>query len=331
VLAHEDKEVRALLGSVNDSKQMDAASRAEAFKELTDARFEGRTVWAIAEASVAEIDETNILRASLLAMSRAVRALKVRPDCVLVDGCNRPPELLQPGERWTRGSKKDLEAERNQQKLSKWFGARSASAPAAPTPVLSPEEEDAAWRPGHVEAVIEGDGKVRSISAASVLAKEHRDRIMEKLHEEFPAYGFASHKGYGTREHLEAIKTHGVCLQHRRSFGPVREVLGLPAGKQEAESSDTPSTAAQASSSPCSPTASVEAECESTQQEVGNNEEPLPIETPRKRTRREAKGKTKADAGSEQKSSRKGSGKRAGNQDMSNKEATVGKKARLTG
>jgi len=172
---------------------------------------------------------------------------------------------------------------------------------------------------------------VRSISAASVLAKEHRDRIMEKLHEEFPAYGFASHKGYGTREHLEAIKTHGVCLQHRRSFGPVREALGLPAGKQEAESSATPSTAAQASSSPCSPTASVEAECESTQQEGSNIEEPPPTETPRKRTRREAKGKAKADAGSEQKSSRKVSSKRAGNQDMSNKEATVGKKARLTG
>eukprot|EP00927_Polykrikos_kofoidii_P047373 TRINITY_DN4148_c0_g1_i2.p3 TRINITY_DN4148_c0_g1~~TRINITY_DN4148_c0_g1_i2.p3 ORF type:complete len:141 (+),score=39.22 TRINITY_DN4148_c0_g1_i2:41-424(+) len=76
VLAHDDPEVRGLLSHVSDSKQMTEEKRNEAFAELTHKRFEGRTVWAIGEASVAEIDETNILRASLLAMSRAVKDLK---------------------------------------------------------------------------------------------------------------------------------------------------------------------------------------------------------------------------------------------------------------
>jgi len=110
-------------------------------------------------------------------------------------------------------SKKDLEAERNQQKLMKWFKPKAE------------EVEPPPWRPEHVEAVIEGDGKVPSISAASVLAKVRRDQLMDALHQRFPAYGFASHKGYGTEEHMEAIKQHGVCPEHRRSFGPVREII----------------------------------------------------------------------------------------------------------
>jgi len=217
VLAHDDEEVLRLLEKVADSKQMTASEREEVFEELTDPRFEGRTVWAVAEASVTEIDQMNILRAALLAMARAVQALKQRPDCVLVDGCNRPPELLAPGEQWTRGSKKAAEEAKNQPKLSKWFTLR-----APPAAVAAP------WRPGRVEAVIEGDGRVPCISAASVLAKVHRDRLMAELDQRFPAYGFAAHKGYGTADHLEAIRTHGVCPEHRRSFGPVREALGGP-------------------------------------------------------------------------------------------------------
>ena len=71
------------------------------------------------------------------------------------------------------------------------------------------------------EAVVGGDALVKSISAASILAKVHRDRLCAQLHEEFPHYGFAAHKGYGTPEHLEALRTHGVCVHHRRSFAPV--------------------------------------------------------------------------------------------------------------
>jgi ribonuclease HII len=71
------------------------------------------------------------------------------------------------------------------------------------------------------EAVIGGDATIRSISAASILAKVHRDRLCQKLHEEFPQYGFASHKGYATPEHLEALRVHGACCHHRKFFGPV--------------------------------------------------------------------------------------------------------------
>lgn len=227
VLGSGDEEVFSLLSTITDSKQMAALQREEAFEQLTDSKFEGRTVWAIAEASVAEIDEMNILGASLCAMARAVRGLSVRPDCLLVDGCNRPPDLLAPGEQWTRGRKKAVEDEKQQPKLSKWFASKVAPKPA--TVVLnSPKEGTELWRPRHVEAVIGGDALVPSIAAASVLAKVHRDRLMEELHKQYPVYGFQSHKGYGTAGHIDAIKTHGVCPQHRRSFGPVREVLGLP-------------------------------------------------------------------------------------------------------
>jgi ribonuclease HII len=75
------------------------------------------------------------------------------------------------------------------------------------------------------EAIIGGDAKVKSISAASILAKVHRDRLCLDLHAEHPEYGFDGHKGYCTPEHLAALQTHGVCRHHRRSFAPVRERL----------------------------------------------------------------------------------------------------------
>ncbi|MDI3380793.1 ribonuclease HII [Xenophilus aerolatus] len=75
------------------------------------------------------------------------------------------------------------------------------------------------------EAVVKGDALVKAISAASILAKVHRDRLCEQLHAEFPAYGFAGHKGYGTPEHLAALQVHGACVHHRRSFSPVAEAL----------------------------------------------------------------------------------------------------------
>ena len=75
------------------------------------------------------------------------------------------------------------------------------------------------------EAIVKGDARIPSISAASILAKVHRDRWCEQFHLEYPQYGFAGHKGYGTAEHLAALREHGVCPQHRRSFSPVAEVL----------------------------------------------------------------------------------------------------------
>ena len=75
------------------------------------------------------------------------------------------------------------------------------------------------------EAIVKGDAKVRAISAASILAKVHRDRLCLLLHEQHPQYGFDGHKGYPTPVHLAALRAHGACPEHRRSFRPVRDVL----------------------------------------------------------------------------------------------------------
>ena len=129
------------------------------------------SAWALGRASVAEIDELNILQASLLAMQRAVAALDREPEMVLVDG-NRLP-------RWRYRS----------------------------------------------EPVIGGDALVPAIAAASILAKVQRDGEMAELEKTYPGYGLARHKGYPTREHLEALQRLGVTPVHRRSFGPVRRLL----------------------------------------------------------------------------------------------------------
>ena len=75
------------------------------------------------------------------------------------------------------------------------------------------------------EAVVRGDALVKAISAASILAKVHRDRLCHELHREHPQYGFDEHKGYSTPDHLAALRAHGACQHHRRSFAPVRDVL----------------------------------------------------------------------------------------------------------
>ena len=125
----------------------------------------------VALATVQEIDEMNILQATLLAMRRAVDGLRLRPHRVLIDG-NR-------------------------------------------LPVIAIE----------CQAIVKGDALVKSISAASILAKVHRDRLCLELDERHPEYGFAQHKGYASAEHLAALKRHGACIAHRRTFAPVREVL----------------------------------------------------------------------------------------------------------
>ena len=80
--------------------------------------------------------------------------------------------------------------------------------------------------PMPAEAIVQGDAIVPAISAASILAKVHRDRLCLALHEAHPAYGFAQHKGYPTADHLTALRAHGACVAHRRSYAPVRAVLG---------------------------------------------------------------------------------------------------------
>lgn len=80
------------------------------------------------------------------------------------------------------------------------------------------------------EAIVKGDAKVASISAASILAKVTRDRGLELLDQRYPQYGFARHKGYGTAEHLQALRVHGPCPEHRRSFAPVAQAERSPLG-----------------------------------------------------------------------------------------------------
>ena len=155
-----------------DSKVLTALQR----EKLYDQILEKALCCSMAEATVGEIDELNILHATMLAMKRAVEGLRLKPAKVLVDG-NRLPML----------------------------------------DVLA-------------EAVIGGDAKIRAISAASILAKVHRDRLCQDLHKEFPQYGFAAHKGYGTAEHLAALQRHGACHHHRRYFSPVAAALAAHGG-----------------------------------------------------------------------------------------------------
>ncbi len=93
---------------------------------------------------------------------------------------------------------------------------------------LTPHGRQRAWR-WNARAIVGGDAKERCISAASIVAKQHRDALMLAEHERLPHYGFARHKGYGTPEHLAALRQHGPCPLHRKSFAPVAQLQLFPA------------------------------------------------------------------------------------------------------
>ena len=152
---------------LNDSKKLSPLRREKLYDEIRAKAL----CCSVAQASVEEIDQLNILQATLLAMRRAVDGLRLKPHKVLVDG-NRLPVL----------------------------------------DVLA-------------EAIVRGDATVPAISAASILAKVTRDRWCQELDQRYPQYGFAGHKGYGTAEHLAALRTHGACPEHRKTFAPVAQVL----------------------------------------------------------------------------------------------------------
>lgn len=153
-----------------DSKRLSENKR----QELAEQIKQHSLAWAIASASVAEIDELNILHASLLAMHRAVAALNPAAEFALIDGNRLPTQLI---------------------------------IPAMP--------------------VVKGDARHPAISAASILAKVERDNLLIQLDTLYPQYGLAKHKGYPTKAHLEALAEHGPCPEHRTSFKPVRQLLGL--------------------------------------------------------------------------------------------------------
>ncbi|MFT8211935.1 MAG: ribonuclease HII [Symbiopectobacterium sp.] len=152
-----------------DSKQLSEKRRLALYDEIKDKALS----WSLGRAEPEEIDQLNILHATMLAMQRAVAGLHLTPDYVLIDG-NRCPPLSMPA-----------------------------------------------------LAVVKGDSRVAEISAASILAKVTRDREMVELDARFPEYGFAQHKGYPTAYHLEKLALFGATEFHRRSFAPVKRVLGL--------------------------------------------------------------------------------------------------------
>ena len=135
--------------------------------------------WAIASCTAQEIDEINILQASLLAMKRAIEDLQAQLKLttemgeifVQVDG-NKCPNISLP-----------------------------------------------------CEAIVKGDSKVQAISAASILAKTARDAELYELDKIYPQYGFAQHKGYPTAAHLAALAEHGICVEHRLSYAPVKKIV----------------------------------------------------------------------------------------------------------
>lgn len=155
------------IDGLNDSKKLSEKKREQLFQIIQ----EKAQSWSIARANVQEIDELNILHASLLAMKRAVEGLHIQPQHVLVDG----------------------------NKLPQWHYS--------------------------AEAIIQGDGKVEAIGAASILAKVTRDREMVEFDKQYPQYGFAQHKGYPTKVHMQALADHGPCILHRRSYAPVQKYL----------------------------------------------------------------------------------------------------------
>ena len=189
--------------TLNDSKKLSRPKREAMFDAVKDAC----ACYAIASASVEEIDEINILEADFLAMRRALQALGF-------PGLNETaPEI--PIE--VKGSLKDAanvilnEAQRNE-----------GSSNGFPN-ILVAVDGNLKIRGVPAEKqmpIVKGDGRIASISAASILAKVFRDRYMDKLEELYPGYGFDKHAGYGTKAHLDAIRRQGFTPAHRKSFHP---------------------------------------------------------------------------------------------------------------
>lgn len=161
-----ESEAAGLFSGLNDSKQLTAAQRETHFARLL---ADPRIRHGIGRADAGEIDSINILRATHLAMARAMQALGAEVDLALVDG--RPVNGLPCASR----------------------------------------------------AIVKGDAQSLLIAAASVLAKVTRDRLMAEFDLQFPGYGFAQHRGYGTPDHCAALRRLGPCAIHRKSFEPVAQ------------------------------------------------------------------------------------------------------------
>ena len=154
---------------LNDSKKISKKKR-----ELLEKYIKKNSYWSIGSASLKEIERLNILNASLLAMKRAIKKLKVKPKKILIDG-NKIPKMKN----------------------------------------------------YNLKFVIKGDQKIPEISAASIIAKVSRDRLMKKMSKNNIDYSWDKNAGYGTKDHLSAIKKLGVTKHHRKKFRPVYNILSL--------------------------------------------------------------------------------------------------------
>ena len=157
------------IAGINDSKQLTFKQREELYYAL---KTDEEVVYGIGIVGPDEIDEMNILKATLHAMALAIQNIAQKPDYLLVDGNVLPSSSI----------------------VSK--------------------------------AVIQGDCYSLSIGAAFILAKHTRDLLMIESHKQFPHYGFDQNKGYGTRMHREALKIYGPCPIHRKSFSPLKSLVG---------------------------------------------------------------------------------------------------------
>ena len=158
-----------ILNSSIDIKLLkDSKSVAKDKREFLSNYIKKNSTWAVGKASVKEIDKINILQASLLAMKRAVKKLKIKPSHILIDG-NKVPDLKN----------------------------------------------------YNLKAVIKGDQKIPSISAASIIAKVSRDKFISTLAKKNNGYGWDQNFGYGTKQHLKAIKKLGINKHHRKTFSPI--------------------------------------------------------------------------------------------------------------
>ncbi len=150
-----------------DSKQLSKVKRI-----ILEKYIKKNCIWTIGSASLNEIEKLNILNASLLAMKRSIKKLKIKPSITLIDG-NKLPDI-------------------NGYKL---------------------------------KSVIKGDQKIPEISAASIIAKVARDRLVRKMSKKFTKYAWDKNAGYGTKQHLKAIKKFGVTKHHRKTFAPIHNIL----------------------------------------------------------------------------------------------------------
>ena len=157
--------------SIKENLLRDSKSLKKNKREILSNYVKKNSIWAVGKASVKEIEKSNILHASLLAMKRAIKKLKKKPTLVLIDG-NKLPEIKN----------------------------------------------------YKLKSIIKGDQKVPSISAASIIAKDTRDKMITKLGEKYKGYFWDQNYGYGTKQHLKAIKKLGITTQHRKTFSPINKL-----------------------------------------------------------------------------------------------------------